>query len=193
MGKFLLGLIIGLVVGVLAIAYNPNLPEEVRTTLANLTGLVMRGTEEAAEGVGRAADDVADEAREATGGETGEAVEPAGARAHDRRRRSARRGDGTGRPAATHRVVPGGRNSFTWHHSASSRGCASGRGDRGSASGLLRPSGLRPRADGCAPRNDGAKRGIQASCQPTAAPDVRRRAGSRGAYQRRISRSPRTS
>jgi hypothetical protein len=75
MGKFLLGLIIGLVVGVLAIAYNPNLREEVRTTLANLTGLVMRGTEEAAEGVGRAADDVADEAREATGGEKGEAVE----------------------------------------------------------------------------------------------------------------------
>jgi hypothetical protein len=73
MGKFLFGLIIGLVVGVLAMAYNPNLPEEVRTTLANVTGLVLRGTEEAAEGVGKAADEVADEARKATGGEPGEA------------------------------------------------------------------------------------------------------------------------
>jgi hypothetical protein len=75
MGKFLLGLIIGVVVGVLAMAYNPNLPQDVRTTLANLTGLVMRGTEEAAEGVGKAADEVADEARRATGGEPGEGVE----------------------------------------------------------------------------------------------------------------------
>jgi hypothetical protein len=75
MGKFLLGLVIGVVVGVLVVAYNPNLPDEVRTTLASLTGLVLRGTEEAAEGVGEAADVVADEARKATGGETGEAVE----------------------------------------------------------------------------------------------------------------------
>ncbi|MGH6900042.1 MAG: hypothetical protein ACREJ5_26410 [Geminicoccaceae bacterium] len=75
MGKFLLGLVIGLVVGVLAVAYNPNLPEEIRTGVANVTGLVLRGTEEAAEGIGKAADDVADEAREATGG-TGEAVDP---------------------------------------------------------------------------------------------------------------------
>jgi hypothetical protein len=75
MGKFLSGLIIGVVVGVLAMAYNPNLPREVRTTLANLTGLVMRGTEEAAEGIGKAADEVADEARKATGDETGEGVE----------------------------------------------------------------------------------------------------------------------
>jgi len=74
MGKFLFGLIIGLVVGVLAMAYNPNLPEEVRATLANVTGLVLRGTEEAAEGVGKAADEVADEARKATGGEPGGAI-----------------------------------------------------------------------------------------------------------------------
>jgi hypothetical protein len=67
MGKFLLGLVIGLVVGVLALTYNPNLVDEVRTTLANVTGLVMRGTEEAAEGIGEAADEVADEARRATG------------------------------------------------------------------------------------------------------------------------------
>jgi hypothetical protein len=74
MGKFLLGLVIGGVVGVLAVTYNPNLVDEVRTTLANLTGLVMRGTEEAAEGIGEAADEVADEARRATGGR-GEAVD----------------------------------------------------------------------------------------------------------------------
>jgi hypothetical protein len=77
MGKFLLGLIIGLVVGVLVVAYNPNLPDEVRATLASLTGLVLRGTEEAAEGIGEAADEVADEAREATDGETGAPAEPA--------------------------------------------------------------------------------------------------------------------
>ena len=74
MGKFIVGLVIGVVVGVLAVTYNPNLVEEVRTTLANLTGLVMRGTERAAEGIGEAADEVADEARRATGG-TDEAVE----------------------------------------------------------------------------------------------------------------------
>jgi hypothetical protein len=75
MGKFLLGLVIGLVVGVLAAAYNPGLPEDVRTTLASVTGLVLRGTEEAAEGIGKAADEVADEARKATDGEPGEAVD----------------------------------------------------------------------------------------------------------------------
>jgi hypothetical protein len=75
MGKFLLGLIIGLVVGVLVVAYNPNLPDEVRATLANLTGLVLRGTEEAAQGIGEAADEVADEARQATDRETGDAVD----------------------------------------------------------------------------------------------------------------------
>jgi hypothetical protein len=75
MGKFLLGLIIGLVVGVLVVAYNPNLPDEVRATLANLTGLVLRGTEEAAQGIGEAADEVADEARRATDREAGDAAD----------------------------------------------------------------------------------------------------------------------
>lgn len=70
MGKFLLGLVIGVVVGVLVAAYNPNLPDEVRATLASVTGLVLRGTEEAAEGIGKAADELADEAREATDRET---------------------------------------------------------------------------------------------------------------------------
>ena len=65
MGKFLLGLVIGVIVGVLAMTYNPNLPEEVRAALTNVTALVMRGTERAAEAVGEAADDVADEARDA--------------------------------------------------------------------------------------------------------------------------------
>jgi hypothetical protein len=65
MGKFLLGLIIGVVVGVLAMSYNPNLPEEVRTGLAEVTALVMRGTERVAETVGGAADQAADEAGEA--------------------------------------------------------------------------------------------------------------------------------
>jgi hypothetical protein len=65
MGKFLLGLVIGVVVGVLAMSYNPNLPQDVRTGLANVTALVMRGTEKAAETVGGVADEAADEAGEA--------------------------------------------------------------------------------------------------------------------------------
>jgi hypothetical protein len=65
MGKFLLGLILGVVLGVAAVAYNPNLPEDVRVALAHLTALVMRGTERVAEAVGGAADITADEAAEA--------------------------------------------------------------------------------------------------------------------------------
>ena len=65
MGKFVLGLIIGLIVGVLAMAYNPNLPQEVRAGLTELTALVMRGTERAADAVGGAADEAAEQAGEA--------------------------------------------------------------------------------------------------------------------------------
>ena len=65
MGKFLLGLIIGLIVGVLAMAYNPNLPQEVRAGLTELTALVMRGTERVADAVGGAADEAAEQAGEA--------------------------------------------------------------------------------------------------------------------------------
>lgn len=65
MGKFLLGLVIGVVVGALAMTYNPDLPERIRAAVAQATALVMRGTERAAEAVGEAADEVADEAREA--------------------------------------------------------------------------------------------------------------------------------
>jgi gas vesicle protein len=65
MGKFLLGLVIGAIVGVLAMAYNPDLPAEVRTSLANVTALVMRGTERVAETVGGVADEAAEEAGEA--------------------------------------------------------------------------------------------------------------------------------
>jgi hypothetical protein len=65
MGRFLLGLIIGLVVGVLAMTYNPNLPQEVRTGLTELAAVVMRGTERVAEAVGGAADEAAEQAGEA--------------------------------------------------------------------------------------------------------------------------------
>ena len=65
MGKFLLGLVIGVVVGVLAMAYNPNFPEEVRTGLVEVTALIMRGTERVAETVGGAADEAAEQAGEA--------------------------------------------------------------------------------------------------------------------------------
>jgi hypothetical protein len=75
MGKFLFGLVIGVVAGVLVVTYNPNLPEEIRTAVGTVTGLVLRGTEQAAEGIGKAADEVADEARKATDREPAEAVE----------------------------------------------------------------------------------------------------------------------
>jgi hypothetical protein len=65
MGKFLLGLILGVALGMVATTYNPNLPEDLQAALANLTALVMRGTERAAEAVGGAADRTAEEAREA--------------------------------------------------------------------------------------------------------------------------------
>jgi hypothetical protein len=45
MGQFLLGLILGVIVGGAATAYHPNLPGDIRVALANLTVLVMRGTE----------------------------------------------------------------------------------------------------------------------------------------------------
>ena len=72
MGKFLLGLVIGVIMGVLAVTYSPSLAEDVRGGLASLTALVMRGAEEAAEGL----EEATDEAREATG-DTDEAPPPA--------------------------------------------------------------------------------------------------------------------
>jgi hypothetical protein len=65
MGKFVSGLILGVVLGVAATAYRPNLPEDARVALAHLTARVMRGIERAAEAVGGAADRTAEEAGEA--------------------------------------------------------------------------------------------------------------------------------
>ena len=62
MARFLIGLILGIFVGALAAAYEPTLPEQLRTGLANVTTLVARGTERAAESVDRAAGTVADQA-----------------------------------------------------------------------------------------------------------------------------------
>jgi gas vesicle protein len=59
MGKFLVGLIIGVVVGILAMTANPNLPQELRVNLAGLTALVMRNAQETAEHVGNAAEELA--------------------------------------------------------------------------------------------------------------------------------------
>jgi gas vesicle protein len=65
MGRFLAGLIIGVVLGIAAMAVNPDLPRELRVAFANATAYIMRGAEDAAESVGEAADDVAREADEA--------------------------------------------------------------------------------------------------------------------------------
>jgi hypothetical protein len=60
MGKFLLGLIIGIIVAALAMTMNPNLPQELRASLANLTAQVMRSAGETAEELGNAAEEAAD-------------------------------------------------------------------------------------------------------------------------------------
>jgi hypothetical protein len=87
MGKFLLGLILGVVLGVAATAYHPNPPEDVRVALANLTALVMRGTERAAAAAGGAADRTAAEAgkapRKASARRLGSRVQPSGNRPSD--------------------------------------------------------------------------------------------------------------
>lgn len=85
MAKFVLGLLVGLVVAVLAMAYNPDLLEDTQTALKRVTGLVLRGTQEAAEKIGEAADEVAEEAKDAADEDvvrelpqSPEAVEPEG-------------------------------------------------------------------------------------------------------------------
>ena len=66
MGKFLIGVVVGVIVAVLALSANPDLPRELRTALSSQTAQVMRGAEETAETVGEAADEVANEAEQAT-------------------------------------------------------------------------------------------------------------------------------
>jgi gas vesicle protein len=78
MGKFIIGLIVGIVVGVLAMTANPNLPEELRASLANLTAQVMRTAGDTAEDLGNAAEDAADDAGRAVDTEApGETAPPA--------------------------------------------------------------------------------------------------------------------
>lgn len=62
MGKFVIGLIIGGIAGIMAMTVNPNLAQELRGSLASVTALVMRSAEEAAEDVGDAAEGVSNEA-----------------------------------------------------------------------------------------------------------------------------------
>ena len=58
MGKFIVGLIVGLVIGVMAMTANPDLPQELRVWAANLTAQVMRTAGETAEAIGDAAEEV---------------------------------------------------------------------------------------------------------------------------------------
>jgi hypothetical protein len=71
MGKFITGLIIGVIGGILAVTADPNLPQELRISLASLTAVVMRRAEETAEELGDAAEDLADGA-----GEPADAAKP---------------------------------------------------------------------------------------------------------------------
>jgi hypothetical protein len=59
MGKFLLGLIIGIIVAGLAMTMNPHLPQELRASLASLTAQVMRSAGETADDLGNAAEEAA--------------------------------------------------------------------------------------------------------------------------------------
>ncbi|HEX5079146.1 MAG TPA: hypothetical protein VFV80_08340 [Geminicoccaceae bacterium] len=59
MGKFIFGLIIGIAVGILAVTMNPNLGEQLRVSLADLTAQVMRSAGETAEDLGNAAKNAA--------------------------------------------------------------------------------------------------------------------------------------
>jgi hypothetical protein len=77
MGKFLLGLIIGIIVAALAMTMNPNLPQELRASLASLTAQVMRSAGETADELGNAAEDAADEGRQPTNAEPPAATSPA--------------------------------------------------------------------------------------------------------------------
>lgn len=65
MARFIVGLIIGVIVGVVWVAYEPDVGQQVRGTLQGATDTVLRGTEEAAEEVGDAAGEAADGAGEA--------------------------------------------------------------------------------------------------------------------------------
>jgi hypothetical protein len=61
MGRFIFGLIIGFAAGVIVMAYNPGFAERVEEAATEITETVLRGTEEVADTVGRAAGRGADE------------------------------------------------------------------------------------------------------------------------------------
>jgi len=77
MGKFILGLIIGVLIGMAVVSYNPGLADRMQALVEDTTGIVLRGTEEAAESVGDAARDAADRAGDAAN-QAEEAVEGGG-------------------------------------------------------------------------------------------------------------------
>jgi hypothetical protein len=65
MARFIVGLILGIFLGALAAAYEPTLPTELRVALANVTTLVARGTEKAAQSVDEAAGKVKEQTERA--------------------------------------------------------------------------------------------------------------------------------
>jgi hypothetical protein len=69
MARFLIGLILGVFIGALAVGYQPTLPDSMRVGLANVMTLIARGTERAAESINRAAGRVAERAEPASGQE----------------------------------------------------------------------------------------------------------------------------
>ena len=61
MGKFIVGLVIGVVAGIAAMTVNPDLPHDLRVAIAERTAALMRTAGETAEELGDAAEEVAEE------------------------------------------------------------------------------------------------------------------------------------
>ena len=79
MARFLLGLVLGVFLGALAVSYDPSLADRARGAFANLTALVASGAEKAAQSVDRGAGKLADQAeRTSRGSGNQEAPPPAG-------------------------------------------------------------------------------------------------------------------
>lgn len=76
MARFLLGLILGIFVGALAVSYNPDLADQARGAFHNLTAVVATGAQKAAESVDRGAGKLADQAERAKQGDGDGAKEP---------------------------------------------------------------------------------------------------------------------
>jgi hypothetical protein len=78
MARFLVGLILGFFGGALAAAYEPTLPADLRSALADATTLVDRDAQNAAQSVGHAAGNLENQTERARQGAPREDTAPSG-------------------------------------------------------------------------------------------------------------------